>query len=294
MAKDVLFTQLKGVVDNDNLKPLGVLVLSFSPSDKWQKMVIKASENFEISIEGSGYFVDSLPDGGTHKTSYTGNNFTGYFVGGSYKVYVSNKYKLTQIESRTYNASGTATTDKYHIFDIEDLEYSPVRILEIPYYQGAGLNVLANMATLYTLEVGHGSFEDNEVTFTSTILNDIYITDTNIKGSLEKYVNSPALTMAYIKDSQVSGAIENVITAMGLATKSNLTINCNNQISLGGRLLTDVVNYNINWITDNGVKKISVFNATSAASADKVYTKGYSQEEAESAFPGKTIVRVDE
>lgn len=114
--KNCLKTQLKGVVNNDNLVKLGHILIDVDVAEGVQcAFVVTANESVTCKIIGTGHFYKGSVDNQTDiATELTGTSFTGYRVSpGKYKVDISNKYSLTffQIVDQKVN--------------LTDLNYSP-------------------------------------------------------------------------------------------------------------------------------------------------------------------------
>lgn len=117
---EALITKLKGSVNNDNLPKLGVITLKAkqvdgTPTTKQQYMRLNVRDAsianpVVVSVDGNGYF--TVGSGSTHLTSYniaiSGSNADLNFSNGNYNVYISDKYRVTQIYLGDYSPSGNA------------------------------------------------------------------------------------------------------------------------------------------------------------------------------------------
>lgn len=114
--KNCLKTQLKGIVNNDNLVKLGHILIDIEVAEGVTcPFVVNANESVTCTIIGTGHFYKGSVDNQTDiATELTGTSFVGYRVSpGKYKVDISGKYSLTflQITGQKIN--------------LTDLNYSP-------------------------------------------------------------------------------------------------------------------------------------------------------------------------
>lgn len=301
-----LVTKLKSEVQNDNLIKLGVLRISVetmaSGFDLSQtnaiQFTVKGGKTCHLSIIGSGYFVTDTADDADvskHKTEYDLNSTsttTLYFSNGTYKIDIDNKYEITKLRIIDNNVAHMIG------FDIADVAYcdlgSPIVLGNTKVY--GNIENLANQAHLAQVFINnltdiHGNIAalPNTLThffFTNSSLK-VKVSDLGAKTSLANIVG--ALVVGGANDT-----VENLVAqqiANGRTVNSD-GIGSSNMLKVApfnGHTYNEQVGQVLCW---ESASKIYIM-VPNKVTATKVYCKGYTQQEAEAAFSGKTIIRVD-
>jgi hypothetical protein len=311
MEKNCLFTKLKGTVDNDKLIPYGwieIPVVSI-PNDELSrddqaKLDIYAKHGKEITVKAldGGYF-GTAPDTieSEHKTTITGGHLTLYFKNDNYRVRISGKYgDITSYNSQTQGSSTLKTLFDNTPIGVFNYLSSPVIGVQGRFVGSSkDLGNVLPLITSYVLWNGSKNLEvdltDFEVNthITSVQLNNVL----NITGSFDSIGKIPSV-MEISADKAVGlGTLEGFVNqriAHGQASVTessplNWTYVLQN-VTFGGSRH----NCGFAYVTWESSSKIAVYEgANRIENYKRIYCKGYTQQEAEAKWPGKTIVRVD-
>lgn len=309
MSNNCLVTKLKGTVENSNLSVLNTLIIDVKSnagySSNMSSIMFKASEALVIKTTGSGYFATTfagLDDPATRLTELTINANTNqrlYFSNGNYQIYVNNKYTLTELTF--YNNAGPAS--QIFSFDMEGIEYSS-GITSIRTYGTAKGDVsnLSKMTDMVILNLTLATLVSGDISSLSALdkLETVqFYGCPNISGSIE-YLAKKNLSALGIDGTQITSTVEDIVELLITAQHTAATVSSPVDLStsvinltFNGTPLTGVATHA--YLTWESTSKIAVLfgNSIGAANATTVYCMGYTQQEAEAAWPGKTIVLVD-
>lgn len=307
MANECLVTKLKGVVNNDNLMELGSLRVKVIPTgepdrlaDRTLTMVITGTETATLSVipssvKSGGHF-NTVNDGTYPLTStvFTPEiNQTLYFEPGEYALKMTNKYNIVGVVAGAFYGSVIS-------LDIADIKYSKINSFElvsltspeadidnISLWYGVGKCVLPGSVYGDITNLGDKLLNAGGGSCNLTIL-DIQRCS-NVFGSINSLGKTSVQIIWLNPTQQITGSIEEFVSnKVDGGHTSDCTINRGLRLlSFGGVTHSDGPESGaIHWESKD---KISVYNQSSSI----VYTKGYTQAEAESAYPGYTIIRVD-
>jgi hypothetical protein len=280
-----------------------------------------------IRITGSGYFATTLAGLSDPSSCYhAGDDYsvpanTGqylYLPNETFNIFVGKKYNILNLELTANNAP-TKTLS----MNVEDLKFSTllqglstgalsygdcsylssftnlisISISVSKVYGTLDLHLSPNLSVVNILSPSIGGDLANFGGANVTRLN---IASSAIYGTFDSLGSAKKMT-AFYPPSNISGTIEGFVngqvTGTGARTSYTATTpNCPSldKVTFGGSYQEPLdINF-INWDYTSSNEKIYIHNGVGGvANATKVYRKGYTQEEAEAAFSGKTIVRVD-
>lgn len=307
--KNCLKTQLKEVVNNDNLQKLGAFMLLIKnqnvTNDLQRRMLIETGTSGDcvITCEGNGGVATSAT--GTFYTSYTipANTVLGdlylFFKNGDYKVYISNKYNITKL---SVNAGvGYSVINA----DLNELKYNEnLKTLSFKMCDDVELNLdtLADKSQMVSITFDnifnkkpHGNLSDLSGLVNLITLDIPYMDD--IVGDIAQLGNLTNLTTMNISTMGIYGTVESFVSAQCNAAtpRTSATVRSNNLlrfISFGGNTLSDAIYYE--WIEWNTVSKIIVYIGTTSISSKEdasiIWAKGATAEEIASwEQAGKTV-----
>ena len=256
-----LVTQYKREVSNNGLRRYETVEAIVKAKDgaveNDQLLVVGLIPGMVVSVEGGGYMAESyagLNNPSTRFTSYTATDYV------TISLYVAN------IDSRIYIKSKYSLTSLYVgaasiITPVaNDLEYcvkmSGLRIIKMDYQcQLDRLNTLDDLSEVQM-------YSPNVIGELKDIGHLIKLSSINFNGCSSVTASSPISMYSCL---------------------TYLTFNGNTYSEGTGSYLT--------WQSES---KIALYaGGEPISSCTKVYTYGYTQQEAEAAFPGKTIIRVD-
>ena len=275
--ENCLETKLKSAVQNDNLDTLysfNINVDRTALNGNYLKLRINGT-SITVRAKGNGHIATSI-EGLTldPQTSLEINSLTDIFISNDtdFKVNIDKKNTLIELEIRVVKSDGSDVSARTPV--VNAFDFTQVKTF-------AACNKVELFKTAYGNLL---SIKDN------TNLTYVYVAYTNVTGSI---LNIPTSVDAiYVHNTGVSGSLEDFVSARVSAGQTSKNIICNisnSEVTFGGQ------NYSILRVAwdDNG-NKIVGYNNRNPASATTVYCKGYStQSEAEAAFPGKTVIRVD-
>ena len=286
MEKNTLVTKLKGSVSLD-LPRLGELMLHIGNesvqqggSNTLQIQMVSGQESV-IRVDGTGSFGTTngsyIYNKSNHYTLSSNSLTTLYFNSGEYNVYIGNKDNISQIRL------GVADQDMKSIVSMN--------LLDCRY-----LSSLVQLRLTNSLSVGNvDNCLDNSIL--QNLLKIYFTQSPGITGNFSTLGNFN-LTEIDLRSSGVTGTVEGFVAAQvarGKTTSSQITVV---PITLGYSLRNITfgglnIQTKTSLIWEDSGAKIALYGGDDA-SASTVYVKGYgTQEQAEAAFPGKTVVRVD-
>lgn len=274
-----LKTQLKGNVYNDNLPYFNSIQLftktlsnsEIQDATVQQRLVLKT--NNTITIKSTGDFSTSFAGITTDPIrtitiTSSDDEVSLYFSNSNYTVQILNADNLTFL-----SATGK-TFGKPNLFSFSFSNLiNAVNLNKL--YLGYNTNVSGDLSQLLDLNLS-----EFKVRGCANIIGDI------------SNICKDSLTFAQIGGTGISGSYENVVATF--IENGRITQNCiiDDGLSLltfnGSVQITTGTLYDASNVTYVNASKIAVIRDNSY-----VYTKGYTQEEAETAFAGKQIVRVD-
>lgn len=325
MNTNCLVTKIKGEVNDSNLPKLGVFIMFVKSSTNLeehgyqQEIRIVVNKPCTINAVGNGHISTTFAGlTSDPKTSIPLTSDHRIFVSNTdFNLEVSDKYAITKILS---NPSG-ATQDSIITFSAR--EFNALTSLDLvrlgkSIFSSGGKIVFNNQMTEINFDNAHANGVKIEIPSTSSVLSILGLWNATVEldintltglSSLTKvnFMNCPKvtgditslsgntnITEMYVGNSSITGSIDSFISSQALIR----TI-CDDL------KMTDSFMYNITFngihlnegfahVTWNTASKIAILAGNiNIASCTKVYTKGYTQEEAEAAFSGKTIIRVD-
>ena len=325
-----LKTQLKEEIINDNLPIFETLKLKVSSKTitdaRQQKLSIKAAVDVQITANGGGYFGIGSADNieTQHYTTYTipANTSSAtdlFFKNGNYTVVIKSKYSLYSID----NAERADSTVSFNLDEVSCI--TGLTSLSVEGSDCSGnLKQLSKLTALTRLSIGKtaisGDIKDLNGLISLTNLycpncNNLYgnlgdisglenlqvisFSNTYLEGTTASLGALKRLTTAYVNQSSLSGTVEEYVnTQINVAGISSR--DASHSVFISGLLKWASFggnNYIENYccVTFESVSKIAVYvGETSPARCNTVYVKGYgTQEQAEAAIPGKTVIRVD-
>ena len=216
--------------------------------------------------------------------------------------YLKNMPDLSYLTSKNCpNVTGDIGVLKNRTFTFMSIGGSNVsgtlaQLLEIPAYQGK--TTLDVSRSVFPKIGGDIAALANETQLTSLNLSG----NKRVFGSIESLVKLTNLTTLILADAYANaftGSIENFVA--GQIANGRTQVTTQNKIfcpwiltyaTFGGNYYTSQGGM---WLTWESASKIVIYYSLTSTFNDyiRVYTKGYTQAEAEAAFPGKAIVRVD-
>lgn len=314
MSKNCLVTKLKGVVDNDNLDVFGQVKLHLSPKAGAQNPWVK----FSFTKFHRLTCTDTLTLNGNAQYEVAANNLVTCTVSGSGYLVIDDKYSLSYFES-----SGVDV-----VFDIAKLTYTEITKCSINSSPVTGdfVAFLNNNQSLTEVDMWSNQITGDLSEVKPSVLNGLTILKLgsdkiygtcgmfnassllflgvnnckNFTGTVESLPNKQNIVRLEIYNSGVTGSIDAYVASAissGLTSKTNLDfVGALTQLTFNGAKqdVSGISNVGSCFVSWDANGKISVATgAYSTASVTHVFCKGYTQQEAEAAFPGKTIIRVD-
>ena len=256
MANNCLVTKLKAVVNNSNLKKLGVFdIYGTGNAD----IGFKGSSPITVKcISGSMYSDSARTQAITEKEIPVSDNAAYVYITNGTHIEVSNKYAITFVYA-------TIATDK---ISTEDFKYSTgITRLTVPQIKGE-LSDLSGLTSCTTLELVGSSIQYVDAHDLKGDIADIAgltaLTKINLMrarevyGSFESLGKCTALTDIKIADTFIAGTVEAFVARQrgaGRTTASNISINLANTTFNGTSVTHNSVT--LSWtattITFNGV-----------------------------------------
>lgn len=271
-----LKTQLKSSVQDENLPVFNALTVHIKPGtvDINRRFIIVAQNPAKAYVVGNGYINTVYENLETEKKKeVTLNNYPSvnsiYLSNGTYDVVIENKYGFTRFECGSFMNN----------------------VIE-------GVSSFKYLENIVTFSFVNGSLSGGiEELSGLTALNSLYLENNNIYGDLSSLGTLINITSLQLFSNNISGLLEefvrNQINSGRSSVDTSHSINCNHILkyaTFGGNHYNETYCYLV-W---ESINKIAVYaGASGISNCTKVYCKGYTQEEAEAAFSGKTIVRVD-
>lgn len=307
-----LVTKLKGVVNNPNLLPIGYVRLhaksisgAYTAENAKLQITIKNGETCTISTPNGGYFALSFAGLDTDRlATYTikadsavegSSTVVLFFANADYDILISNKYSIRIL-------AGSNTAKNVVTGDINDLKFSDSIELLIVNNDWVGeLSSLSNKQNLTQLNLEGTSVSGNINNLQSdTSLTNITLNRANnIYGNIDDLGPLTSLVSFFAADvAGISGTIEGFVAGQINSGKTTSTTNPTQMFralsfaTFNGQIYATENNYcYISW---ESASKIAVYaGAYGYTSCPRVYCKGYTQQEAEAKWSGKTIIRVD-
>lgn len=274
-----LVTQYKREVSNNELRRYETVEAIVKAKDgaveNDQLIVVGLIPGMVVSVEGGGYMAESyagLNNPLTRFTSYTATDYVYinlYVANIDSRIYIKSKYSLIYL----YVGAGSIITPV-----LNDLEYciklSALRIIKMDFQ--------CQLEKLTTL----------------SDLGEVQMYSPNVIGELKDIGNLIKLSSVNFNGCSVGGDIIDFVSAQVANGRSSITASSPISMYSGLSYLTFNGNtYSENtgsFLTWQSASKIALYaGGEPISSCTKVYTYGYTQQEAEAAFPGKTIIRVD-
>lgn len=317
------------IVDSDTAQTQANSVISFYKVDTSAENVVNVVGDGWIASSFAGLSDPSV----RKKTMTLGASIYGtsvYFTKGNYKLEVTNKYNISAIEvggknpyvkfdlselpyvpMNTLVACGTNdlswfedSMDTFKRIQLKQSSTSPNKVLtgdigslykqenletiDLTLCTGVkgSIESISGLTKLHTLDVSHIPNITGNISAVSAMTNLKYlgIIGTAITGSIENLVgglisNGRTTSAKVIDGTSYEGVNANQVLK---------------RLSFGGVMQKIGISDNtlITWESASKIA-VGIGNGTSMSNCYSVFTKGYTQEEAETAFSGKTIVRVD-
>lgn len=300
--RNCLVTKLKSSVDNQNLPVLGEAVLSFAltPSSRLSSDNFKTVDNKPLKIHiiddgikfGTAYGQSSIVDDGTYKNCIlvpdrSGNNGvsltdnSGTLIPNTTVVSfkVKSKYDFIKLGGNTF-WRGTINLDDYlYCTNLEDIYCSPGASYAQAYGDIANLRNLVKVTEI-RLDAQRNIYGDINNLGKLILLEDIYfaksslVTEQKIVGNFKDLVISQCNNGRKTNTSGiVVHALKNTLVPFG----SVLTPTCS----------SDSANAYLKWSsTQSNLSDLKI--ALEITSENKVYVIGYTQAQAEEAYPVAT------
>lgn len=270
--ENCLVTKLLSVVDNDHLKPLLGYTIDVKSADlngDYLKLNVSGNSDITVTARGSGHVAASIAELTTDpKTTVSGSRLT-VFLSNDSDYFVDISGMLTSFEFEIVAPTGEAVSynrPTVNAFDIGQLE------IAVP-----------SLNTIRCLKSAFGNISTLKETATTMF----YLAFCNVVGSV---TDIPQITdKVYIHNTPISGTIEDFVTSRERMTQLSMIFNVTStNVTFGGAVRAT---QSIMWDRNNGT--IACGDKSSISSSTRIYCSGYTQEQAEAAFSGKTIVRVD-
>lgn len=317
-----LVTKLKNVINNDSLQKVGELHIQVKRSDVAPNQYtaginLRNGNAFEVRATNGAYFTEAY-NTGEHLTSISipANTTKEIFIGNANgDIFIGEKYTLV------YLGNEYAKNTTFLYMDVDELKYSDnINIIGIGKGLKGNLSVLFDKTMLTRL--AENSMDSESIAFTSTgfvvldiskssakgnllelpTMNNLTIlrinNSTNIKGTSADLAKFPITSIISLNGSGVTGAIEDLVEAYitkGISTyegKNLYDLPVYQNLTFGGRHYATGVQYTyLSWESANKIWLAG--GATVYDNCPNIWCKGYTQEEANAKWPGKTIVRVD-
>lgn len=325
--ENCLVTKLKGNVNNNSLMKVGELHISVkanetAPNQYASELTLRnETEAFTVRATNGAYFTESF-NTGTHLTSidipkmktksiYVGNSDGDIFIEGKYSLmFLGNavvhnvdimfmdteqlKYaeKIAQINFGTKGLTG----------DLGDLLDKPLlNLLAGSEVTGKSIGFTSTNIRILTI-AGNHNVEGNLAELPT--MQDCTLFDVNdspnITGNVAQLAEFPLETGLNIYLSGITGSIEDLVSAYiskgsgyeSYEGKDLRLLPVYSNLTFGGNHYNTKVQYTfLSW--ESASKIWLAGGASSYASCTYIWCKGYTQEEANAKWPGKTIVRVD-
>ena len=314
MSTNCLVTNLKSVVNNDNLKVLGQIKLLTEPTSGQSDPVVYIVATKNVIVKTT----DSLRLNNCTEVTLVPNEINTLRISGNGYLIICDKYAIsaidysrsnmnTPIDELKYMTALTSISCLYAVQgNIEDLlNYNP----SITTIKFAGTGISGNfeniakskLEQLSTIRLESPYIKGNIDVFTNGLLTDIYLNDCiNIIGNINVLPNKQNITHLEIYNTGISGSLDEYVASAissGKTTAENFSITgAISQLTFGGNKqsiegISTVAPCFVSW---DSTGKISVKTGSyDVNTTTHVFCKGYTQSEAEAAFPGKTIIRVD-
>lgn len=324
MANNCLVTKLKGSVDNASLLKMGQMKIHVSPlksvvESSQRKLTLYAIEGKQISVDttGVGYFSvyneADLSDPSKRYTHYempstigSASFFFEVFPDAEYDIIISNKYNIRWFKYDTISQLNHSVFS----FNLCDIAFS-TGMTEFNVNNSDVNGNIRELSKLINLEklnlVNTSGIQGRLSDMGSSVINNIQsikVSSTKSEKSIVAYLNdiNGAINLREFAADPIAnaGEITTFVSAQKAAGKTVRTIEdalyvygISNSLTFNGVNINTQNNaIHITWDNSNRIVVYADVFAT-PSSAPTVYTKGYSQSEAEAAFSGKTIIRVD-
>lgn len=299
--------KLNGVVEDSSLPRLNSLVISpkvisTNPASTlyWKLVLVGASSLTVKTADDNGYFATSIANlTDSRLTQTSGTSLTLYFpnVAASYEI--TPKYDIREFTWEPCTSTGGRPANAHLItnvqcLDTEDFTSIPLTQLVVLAALTGDLKKIKDLPLSSSRQIYLAG-----CTFTknATLENlpktssQYYIQNTNISGDLDWFAQCLSINTAYL-NTHITGTVESfVAAAVGVTGRTRTTLvvaNLSNAITFGtyalGQQTLGATSATISW---ESASKMAV------TSTNYAYTKGYTAEEAASAFSGKTVVRID-
>lgn len=203
--KNCLVTKHIGVSDDDSLLKVGEMRIHIakdsSPTPTNRSFKIEASSPISLRISGNGYFSDNTlsANKGTSMGIQSGFS-TIYLSNGEFDVIVSDKYKITRLET---NYSGILA-----YISIDDLKYSDkVSYIVFPSTSSGDVSALADKENLTFIELGKNITGDISNLKKSIKITSLVIRSTKITGDISNLKEYTNLRNLDLREGKLTGNI---------------------------------------------------------------------------------------
>ena len=319
-----LKTQLKEVVQNDNLTKLGTIKLHVTPKTitdtLQQRLTVRAiNGTIDVILPGPYYFGDTVADISTNTdTQYSSSGAapTKYFKNAEYPIVIDPKYNLRWIKNGREENSIISV-------NINDLKYcTSLEQLQLDGSDSWGdIAALSSITSLAYLSIASTQITGNIASLSGLNLDQLLINTQGISGNISALANMTnlttlsfgqyitgdiaslgkctKLTTAFLGNTTIGGTVESFVNGQctaaqnpRTATQTPLYINSLLlKATFGGRNFIDNVSY-LSW---ESATKIAVMIGNSS-NPTKVYYSGYTTSEAATKWPNVSsdnLIKVD-
>ncbi len=300
-----LVTKLKGTVDNSSLPVLNELLLTVvknENSDEMSNLFLKTKEGEwqTISVVGDGYMMINKDTSTTYQTININGASHLRCSNGNYKLSIKNKYYTTGIGDK-YGES-TVSNIVINLADFEYLDMKEIQLMAP--FNNSGMNYSGTMEeigrfiNLEILYLWQGLGITGNLSSLSNLhsLKRVMLTNNGgYSGDVSVFGNNPSLEVLYTdSNSVITGSVENLVRTFiqnGRTVETETPIECNfyhSQVTFG-----NIPNFSQYGIVDMYWESANRIYLIGHSQTNLVFTLGYTQSEAETKWPGKTIIMAD-
>lgn len=291
-----LKTQLKEVVNNDNLSKFNELLIHCSSVEdtsnvNYNYFYLGVKEPVTITVVGNGYFVfdgEDITDPSKQRTTYTGPSAVFRLANGNYKLAISNKYVVSVLNTNL-NSGG----ERVAKVNFNDLSYIlGMTNLGMIAINSENWKIIKNLSLLsiFMSANTYGDVADLPgQDFTNLIING----GTSITGDFAELGTklSSVNAKCYFNGTSITGNIESFVDNARNkdVTTANYYLYGLSQIYFGGSLIQS--SYGNRLYFDSS--KICVYNGNTLEDSTVICAKGATQAEIDAwKQAGKTVVVV--
>ena len=322
--ENCLITQLKGVVQNDNLTKLGTIKLHVTPktitNELQQRLTVRAiNGTIDVILPGPYYFGDTVADISTNtdtQYSSSGSAPTKYFKNAEYSIVIDPKYNLRWL--KIANVANSIIS-----VDIADLKYcTSLEELQLDGSDSRGdIAALSSITNLNELSIGDTQITGDISSLSGLNLEVLLINTQGISGNISALANMTNLTTlslgqyitgdiaslgkctkletAYLGNTTIGGTVESFVNGQCTAAQNPRTAT-QTPLHIDALLLKATFggnNYNesVSYLSWESATEIAVMIGDSS-NPTKVYYSGYSTSEAATKWPNVSsdnLIKVD-